>query len=141
MTTTKRVPVAEGLFTETAEGPRLLGSKCVSCGTPYFPKTPVCHNPDCRGSKVEDATFGPRGKLWSYAIQNYPPPPPAKFDEPFTPYALGLVDLPEGLRVLTRISTDNPEGVEVGAEVELVLEKLYTDHEGNDVVTWKFRPK
>ncbi len=75
--TTKPVPAAEGLFSETANGPRLLGSKCTSCATPYFPKSPACHNPDCTETKVEDAAFGPRGKLWSCAILNYPPPLPA----------------------------------------------------------------
>ena len=114
MTTTKSVPVAEGLFTETADGPRLLGSKCASCGTPYFPRSAVCHNPECGESKMEDASFGPRGTLWSCAIQNYPPPAPARYEEPYTPYALGMVDMPEGLRVLGRISTDDPEGVQVG---------------------------
>ncbi len=138
--TTKPLPAAEGLFSETADGPRLLGSKCNSCATPYFPKSPACHNPDCAESKVEDAAFGPRGKLWSCAIQNYPPPLPARYNEPYAPYAIGLVDLPEGLRVLGRISTDNPEGLQLGTDVELVLEELYRDEDGNEVITWKFRP-
>jgi hypothetical protein len=132
-------PVAEGLFAETAEGPRLLGSTCATCGTPYFPKSPVCRNPTCAGARMEDAAFGPKGTLWSYTIQYYPPPPPAKYDEPYVPYALGLIDLPEGLRVLARISTDTPEEVVVGADVELVIEKLYTAADGSDVLTWKFR--
>jgi uncharacterized OB-fold protein len=140
MTTTNRVPIAEGLFTEAAEGPRLLGSRCASCETPYFPRSAVCHNPEGRESKMEEASFGPRGTLWSCAIQNYPPPAPARYEEPYTPYALGMVDMPEGLRVLGRISTDDPEGVEVGTEVELVLERLYLDENGNEVITWKFRP-
>ena len=140
MTTNKPLPVVEGLFTETAEGPRLLGSKCASCGTPYFPKSAVCHNPECSGSKMEDASFGHRGTLWSCAIQNYPPPAPARYEEPYTPYAMGMVDMAEGLRVLGRISTDDPEGVEVGTEVELVLERLYLDENGNEVITWKFKP-
>ena len=139
MSATKRIPVAEGLFAETADGPRLLGSKCATCKTPYFPKSPVCHNPDCRETKMEDSTFGPRGTLWSYSIQYYPPPPPAKYDEPYTPYALGLIDLPEGLRVLARISTDDPEGLKVGAEVELLLERLSGDGDGNEIITWMFR--
>ncbi len=139
MTTTK--PVFEGLFTETAEGPRLLGSRCATCNTPYFPVSPACHNPDCDESKMEDTSFGPDGTLWSYSIQYYPPPPPAKYDEPYTPYALGLIDLPEGLRVLSKISTDDPEGLEVGVAVELVLERFHSDGQGNDVITWKFRPK
>lgn len=140
MMTTKPIPAVEGLFTDTAEGPRLVGSRCRSCATPYFPRSPVCHNPDCTESKVEDASFGPRGKLWSCAIQNYPPPLPARYDEPYKPYAVGVVDLSDGLRVLGRISTDDPEGLQVGTDVELVLEKLYRDEGGNDVITWKFRP-
>jgi uncharacterized OB-fold protein len=140
MTTSQSVHAAEGLFTETADGPRLLGSKCASCGTPYFPKSAVCHNPECRESKMDEASFGPRGTLWSCAIQNYPPPPPARYEEPYTPYALGMVDMPEGLRVVARISTDAPESVRVGAEVELVLERLCLDENGNEVITWKFRP-
>lgn len=133
------VPVAEGLFAETADGPRLLGSKCATCSTPYFPKSPVCRNPSCSDTQMQDAAFGPSGTLWSYTIQYYPPPPPAKYDEPYVPYALGLIDLPEGLRVLARISTDTPENVVVGADVQLVIEKLHTAADGSDVITWKFR--
>lgn len=140
MTTTKRLPVAEGLFAETEDGPRLLGSRCAGCGTPYFPRSPVCHNPDCRDKRIEDARFGPRGALWSYSVQHYPPPDPAKYDDPFEPYALGLVDLDDGLRVLARIAADDPETLEVGCNVELVVDRLYTDPEGNEVTTWKFRP-
>jgi uncharacterized OB-fold protein len=133
------VPVAEGLFAETADGPRLLGSRCAACGTPYFPKSTICRNPACGGGAMEEATFGPSGTLWSYTVQYYPPPPPAKYDEPYIPYALGLVDMAEGLRVLARISGNDVEQVRVGADVELVLEKLYTAPDGNDVITWKFR--
>jgi uncharacterized OB-fold protein len=133
------VPVAEGLFTETADGPRLLGSRCATCGTPYFPKVAICRNPSCAGGAIEDAEFGPKGTLWSYTIQYYPPPPPAKYDEPYVPYALGLVDLPEGLRVLSRISADDVEQIVAGRDVELVIEKLHTASDGSDVITFKFR--
>ncbi len=139
MTTTNQTPVAEGLFSETKDGPRLLGSQCSASNTPYFPKSAVCHSPICKESKMEDAQFGPKGTLWSYSVQYYPPPPPAKYDEPYVPYALAMIDMPEGLRVLARVSTDDPEQVQVGADVELVLEKLYTNPEGDDVITWKFR--
>jgi uncharacterized OB-fold protein len=138
--TTKHVPVTEGLFAETADGPRLLGTRCTVCKIPYFPKSVVCHNPDCREKKMEDAAFGPRGTLWSCAIQDYPPPPPAKYDEPYKPYAMGVVDLADGLRVLGRMSTTDPGSLQVGMDVELVLEPLYHDAEGTAVITWKFKP-
>jgi hypothetical protein len=140
MTTTKRVPAVEGLFRETDDGPRLLGSRCGGCGTPYFPKDSVCHNPGCDAPAMADADFGPRGKVWSCAIQNYAPPAPVIWDEPFQPYAVGLVDMPEGLRVLGRIATGDPEGLKVGGEVELVIEPLATGEDGKPIVSWQFKP-
>jgi uncharacterized OB-fold protein len=135
----KRIPVASGLFVEAPEGPRLVGSRCRTCSTPYFPKSAVCHNPDCKASRIEDALFGPSGTLWSVAVQDYPPPPPAKFDKPYQPYAMGVVDLDDGLRVLGRMTTGDPRSVQVGARVELVIEPLCHDEEGNEIVSWKFK--
>ena len=137
---TKTVPVIQGMFEQTPDGARLCGSKCTGCGAPYFPKTANCHNPACDDSRIEDAAFGPRGKLWSFAVQYYAPPPPVKYDEPFQPFAMGAVDLPDGLRVLGRISVDDLEKIKIGMDVELVIEPLCTDKDGNDVVSWKFRP-
>ena len=135
------VAVVDGLFAETDDGPRLVGSRCGACGTPSFPATSFCHHPQCTNRlAVEKAEFGPRGVLWTVAIQNFPPPAPSKYDEPFRPYAMGLVDLEDGLRVMGQVSAADPNAVEVGSDVELVIEKLYTDDEGNDVVTWKFKP-
>jgi uncharacterized OB-fold protein len=132
-------PVVKGLFANTPQGPRLLGSKCVACGTPYFPKSPVCHNPSCDQPRIEEAQFGPYGTLWSYVVQHYPPPPPVRYDEPYVPYAVGAVDLPEGLRVLGRVSIDDVQKIKIGMKVELVIERLCGDKDGNEVTTWKFR--
>jgi len=137
---TERRAVAPNLFIETANGPRLVGSRCASCGTPYFPTTLVCHNPDCSASRIEDATFGPKGTLWSFAVQGYAPPAPARFDQPYAPYAMGVVDLDEGLRVLGRIMVDDPERLAVGDPVELTLDTLCHEPDGSEVITWKFRP-
>ncbi|MDH3213110.1 MAG: OB-fold domain-containing protein [Myxococcales bacterium] len=137
---TKRVPVVEGLFSEGADGARLTGSRCATCKTPYFPRSDLCHNPDCTQSAMEDARFGPQGTLWSCAVQNYPPPPPARYDEPYRPYALGVVDLADGLRVVGRMAVDDPKHVKVGARVELVLEPLCREEDGTELITWMFRP-
>ncbi|MCZ7631361.1 MAG: OB-fold domain-containing protein [Microthrixaceae bacterium] len=64
---------------------------------------------------MQDASFGPHGVLWSYSVQNYPPPPPARYDEPYVPYALGVVDLTDGLRVVGRMAVDDPGGLVVVA--------------------------
>jgi uncharacterized OB-fold protein len=136
-----RAPVIEGLFAETPDGPRLLGSRCSACGTPYFPRSAHCHAAGCAGGRVEDAAFGPRGTLWSWAVQCYPPPPPARYDEPYEPYALGLVDLAEGLRVLARLELSEGARLRAGLPVELVLAPLCRHPERGELVTWKFRPR
>jgi uncharacterized OB-fold protein len=140
MSETKTVHALDGFFADTAEGPRLLGSRCATCGTAYFPRSPLCHNPECSGSKVEDANLGADGKLWSVAIQNYPPPPPSKFNQPYTPYAMGVVDTTDGLRVLTQIATDDPQSLQIGCDVRLVIDELYREADGTSVLTWKYRP-
>jgi uncharacterized OB-fold protein len=135
-----RIPVAKNLFVETPKGPRLTGSRCTTCKTPYFPRSGVCHNPECAESRIEDAQFGPTGTLWSCAIQDYPPPDPVKFDKPYKPFAMGVVDLDDGLRVLGRVSVDDPRAIDVGARVEMVIEPLAHDADGNEIVGWKFKP-
>jgi hypothetical protein len=84
--------------------------------------------------------LSPRGRLWSYTVQYYKPPPPARLDEPFTPYGIGLVDLPEGIRIMGMISSDDPESLRIGQEMDLVVETLYHEADGSEVLTWKWRP-
>ena len=134
----ERNHAVEGLFSEDAGGARLLGSRCTACGTPYFPRSGRCHHPECGGTQVEDAAFGPFGTLWSYSVQNYPPPPPARYDEPYRPYALGVVDLDDGLRVVGRM-TDDASSLSVGAPVELVLAPLCSQEDGSELISWMFR--
>jgi uncharacterized OB-fold protein len=140
MTTVQRKHVVEGAFAETTDGARLLGSRCAGCGTCFFPRSAACRNPGCSDKRSENVELSPRGKLWSYTVQYYKPPPPARLDEPFTPYGIGLVDLPEGIRIMGMISSDKPEALKIGHEMELVIETLYHDDDGVEVVTWKFRP-
>jgi hypothetical protein len=140
MTTTQRKHVVEGAFAETANGPHLLGSRCAGCGACFFPRSPVCRNPGCVDKRIEDVELSTRGTLWTYTVQYYKPPPPARFDEPFVPYGVGLVDLPEGIRIMGMISSDDPESLKIGQEMELVIETLHHDDDGSEVLTWKWRP-
>ncbi|MBM5810507.1 MAG: benzoylsuccinyl-CoA thiolase [Gammaproteobacteria bacterium] len=130
-------PAVAGLFVADEHGVRVLGAKCEACGTPYFPSVPVCHNPACPGSRMQPCGFGGRGVVWSYSIANFAPPPPHKYDQPFRPYAIAVVDLASGLRLVGQM-VDPPEAVTVGAAVELVIDTLYHE-QGKAFTTWKFK--
>ncbi len=140
MTETESAPAAEGLFLDTPEGPRLLGSRCATCGSAYFPSCQICHNPDCTDSSIEAAQFGPRGVLWSLTVQGYPPPAPVISSDPYQPYAVGVVDLDDHpLRVIGRLQTDDPQKVKIGSAVELILAPLGRDAEDREIVSWHFK--
>ena len=56
--------------------------------------------------------------------------------EPFEPFPLGMLDVPEGLRILGMLTTDE---VEIGMEMEMTTRKLYEDEE-NEYLTWAWKP-
>ncbi|MFC1819935.1 Zn-ribbon domain-containing OB-fold protein [Thermodesulfobacteriota bacterium] len=136
---TNVIPAVEGYLKWPSDKPQLMGSKCKSCGTYFFPKTFRCSNPDCN-EEVEDAILSSRGSLWSYTIQYYAPPPPYHPPDPFVPYGIGLVELPEGIRVIGMLTNCDLDNLKVGMPMELTVEKIYEDEKGNDIITWKFKP-
>ena len=136
----KRLPIVEGLLSLSYDKPHLIGSRCKTCNTYFFPKTITCNNPNCKKGDLDEVALSTRGNIYSYTIQYYTPPLPYKFDGDFLPYAIGLIELPEGIRVLGQLTVSKPGEVKIGMDVELVTEKQYTDGEGNEYVTWKFKP-
>ena len=81
-----------------------------------------------------------RGKLWSYTVHHYEPPPPFKYEDPFEPFGAGIIELPEGIKVLSMLSTADISSLKIGMEMELLIDKMYEDEEGTEFLTWKFRP-
>jgi len=138
----KQVPIMEGLFTWPSKEPRLIGNKCKKCGKSFFPVTFRCPDPSCMGDEMEEIHLSPRGKLWSYTIEYYPLPPPYQIPkEGFKPFGIGQVEFPEQIRVAGIIIGCDPEkDLKIDMDMELVIDKLYDDDEGNDVMGWKFRP-
>ena len=140
MTTSQQVPVADELFEVSAAGTAaLVGSRCTGCGTHYFPKSISCRNPRCDTKGIERALLGRRGTLYSYTVQCYRPPALFRMD-PWAPYAIGLVQLPEGLRVLGMLTGCELDQIRIGMSLRLLVEPLYRDADGREVLTYKFSP-
>ena len=118
---------------------RLTGSRCLSCGVTLLGQRYACES--CASTELEDVTFSKRGKVYSYTVALYPPPQPyAGKVDPFVPYPIAWIDLPEGARILSTLTDCKPNELEIGMEVELVVEKGWEDQDGNEVMEYKFRP-
>ena len=79
--------------------------------------------------------------MWSYTDAQYQPPPPyIPAADPYVPFALAAVELPEGIVVLGQLADGyGVDDVRVGTEVELVVETLYTDESGERTI-WRWKP-
>ena len=119
--------------------PRLIGNRCMSCGTVFFPKVSIaCRNPSCDGASFEDVPLSNRGRGWSYTTNHYAPPAPYVSPDPFEPYSVAAVELADEKLVVLGQVEGGAEGLRVGADAELVLSTLFTDDEGEHVV-WKWK--
>lgn len=137
----KQVPIKEGFFTMPLmplDNVQLKGSRCLSCGEVFLGKRITCEN--CQNTGMEDVVLSKRGKLYSYTVIRARPRPPYLGPDPFVPFAVGWVELPEGLRILSVLTDYDEDALEVDMDVELVLEKLCEDKDGGEVITYKFKP-
>lgn len=137
MTNKKRIPLKEGLWSETPS-PHLLGHRCSGCGEIFFPRKENGICTYCHGTALEELDLSTRGKIHTCTVVMLRPP--GGYYRGEVPYALGYVELPEDVSVETLFTGCDPEEIKVGLEVELVLEKLHDDEEGNEVITYKFKP-
>ena len=142
MTTKDRVPAVDGWFTLDDADPRLLGNRCQECGSYFFPKASgFCHNPGCSGTEFDEVPLSRRGTIWSFTTNHYAPPAPFVASDPFEPYSVAAVELPEERMVVLGQVADgvDPAALRVGAEVELTLGTLYEDDD-HEYVVWKWKP-
>lgn len=134
-----RVPIAEGIFSWPSKEPRLIGARCGACGIVTFPSQDAC--PRCASTEMGEHPLARRGRLWAWTTQEFPPPSPpytGPTGDDFVPYGVGYVELGGEVRVESRLT--ETAGLENGMEMELVLVPFRTDEEGNEVVTFAFRP-
>jgi uncharacterized OB-fold protein len=130
---TGRVPVRAGLFVD-GPPPALVAGRCGGCGNHHFPRQPVC--PYCSAETVEEVLLTGPGRLWVHTAVTAPPP--GYRGE--IPFGFGVVELPEGLRVVGRLTEAEPGRLRPGQPMALAVVPLHVDEEGRDVVTFAFAP-
>jgi uncharacterized protein len=118
-------------WTEKCGAVRLVGSTCGQCGAMAFPPHPSC--PACGAESGQNAVqLSSVGTLYTFCEIHIAP-------KVFTtPYAVGYVDLPEGVRLFGQIE-GRAADLRMGQQLAVTLGPVRTDASGRTVVSYKFK--
>jgi uncharacterized OB-fold protein len=86
----------------------LMAAKCLKCGKIHLPPRPLCDN--CFSQTFEWLEVSGKGKLLSYTVIHIAPP---QF-QALAPYAVGIVELENGLRLPGMIQGAPQDQLKVG---------------------------
>jgi uncharacterized OB-fold protein len=110
------VPDAETTpFWDAVTAGRLDIQRCLSCHRHVFYPRSLC--PHCGAANLEWVTVSGRGTVYSFTVVHRAP---AEFQDE-APYVVALVELEEGVRMLTRLVDVEPAAVRVAMAVEVTL--------------------
>ena len=115
------LPVSDGdsqAFWEGTARHELLIQRCDACQRYIF--YPRSHCPHCFAGSLSWAPASGAGTIYSYTVvhQAY-----GAFAGD-VPFVVALVELQEGVRMMTRITGSPPEAVRIGAPVQVVFEQI-----------------
>ncbi|MBI3966603.1 MAG: Zn-ribbon domain-containing OB-fold protein [Chloroflexi bacterium] len=117
-------------YWEAANRGELLIQRCRACGQPqFFPRSICIH---CWSGDLEWQRASGKGRVYCFSVIHRAPSKAYAGD---VPYVLALVELDEGVRMMTNVVGCPPDEVTVEMPVEVVFERL-TD----EIALPKFRP-
>ena len=97
---------------------RLEASRCIGCGRVVYPGRKVC--PSCGSRETETVRLSTKGTVVTSTVIHVPP------DEFLNeaPYAMAVVETPEGARLMTQIVDCDPSSVLPGMMVDLEFRRV-----------------
>ncbi|MFJ2771635.1 bifunctional MaoC family dehydratase N-terminal/OB-fold nucleic acid binding domain-containing protein [Streptomyces sp. NPDC087300] len=96
---------------------RLLIQRCGDCATLRFPWLPGCNA--CGSAAWDTVEASGEGTVYSYVVMHHPPFP--AFDPP---YAVGLIELAEGVRIVSNVIGVPYDKVRIGMPVRLEFQRV-----------------
>jgi uncharacterized OB-fold protein len=130
----KPLPIIDNdtkVFWEACNNERLVIQQCLDCSSYIFYPRIIC--PHCMSGQIEWKEVSGKGKVYSYTVARRPADPNFSDD---VPYVVALVELDEGVRMMTNIINTSVESVHCEMEVEVVFEKVT-----EDIRLPKFQPR
>ncbi|MBT4512229.1 MAG: Zn-ribbon domain-containing OB-fold protein [Chloroflexi bacterium] len=107
-------------FWDGVKEDKLLLQKCKSCGSFLNPPRPMC--PKCQSMEQEWVPATGKGKLYSWVTYQESPHPAFK-----APYSAVLIELEEGVRIVSNMVKVKPEELQIGMPVQVTFEKVAED--------------
>ncbi|WP_327245325.1 bifunctional MaoC family dehydratase N-terminal/OB-fold nucleic acid binding domain-containing protein [Streptomyces sp. NBC_01320] len=104
---------------------RLLIQRCRECETLRFPWLPGCNACGCQEWDTVEASG--EGTVFSHVVMHHPPFPAFSASDEAGPYAVALIELAEGVRMVSNVVGVPSDKVRTGMSVK--LEFLRTDPE------------
>jgi uncharacterized protein len=106
-------------FWEAARRHELVVQRCVDCGARRFPAREVCSR--CLSRRVEWERVGGKGRVFSVAIMHQANHP---WFAARVPYAVVVIELDEGPRMLSTVPGLEPHAITIGMPVEVAFEDV-----------------
>ncbi|MFD9071071.1 bifunctional MaoC family dehydratase N-terminal/OB-fold nucleic acid binding domain-containing protein [Streptomyces lasiicapitis] len=112
-------------FWDGVAGHQLLIQRCGDCARPRFPWLPGCNA--CGSPEWEAVEASGEGTVYSYVVMHHPPFPAfavSDHADAAGPYAVVLVELAEGVRVISQVVGVPPGEVRIGMPVRLEFRRV-----------------
>lgn len=106
---------------------------CTSCSTLRVPPRPMCHV--CQSVEWDYVLSTGRGTVYSFVMPQYPPLPFLEY-----PYVVALIELDEGVRLVSNLTGIEPDRIQTGMPVEVHYETFSALPSGEELVLHQFRP-
>jgi uncharacterized OB-fold protein len=134
----ERRPVAPDLFEGEGDDARLIAGRDRGTGEIVFPLPSGAER-----ERFEAIRLSAEGRLWSFTVQRFRPKPPyddGADEAAFRPYAVGYVELPDGVVVESRLQVEDLSDLRLDLPLHVTTERLRCDPDGAEVLTYAFRP-
>jgi uncharacterized OB-fold protein len=107
-------PRDSAFFWEGVEGGELRIQRCTSCGTLRHPPRPLCFK--CGSKEWDYIVASGRGEVYSFVVHHRPEVPGRTH-----PFAVALVQLEEGTRIVGNVIDVDPSEVKIGMPLKVVF--------------------
>jgi uncharacterized OB-fold protein len=102
---------------------RLEAEKCTKCGKIFYPPRLICDA--CQHREFEPVTLPKTGKIDTFTVIRVPP---SQFQD-LAPYAVGVVELDNGVKIMSQIVDCEFDEIEIGKPVRLEFRRIQSDGE------------